>query len=849
MSTARKIDRHTFDMVPKALTSRPQWVVWKYARRDGKATKIPYQAASTNELAASNNPATWATLEQAVAAFRDNDDVDGIGYVFAADDPFIGIDFDKCRNAHGGFLPWAERWIAELGGYQEISPSGVGIKAWIRASHPIDRHKVSKLGDGSGAIEVYDQTRFFTVTGQCVGLDTLTDDRTLAFSRLYAEWFPPKAAKAKTEDRPPLIPMLPDDQTLLEKARTASNGSKFRDLYDSGNWQSHYGSQSEADLGLCQLLVFWCGIDPERIDRLFRTSAMFRAKWDGKRRDSTYGEWTIDRAISQASEFYTPGLPDPVEMARNSAKRKASTASIVSKTSTIAEYEDSFANNASSANDFEEIKIDWEPPVDRSLPAVAPFPTEVFPDEIAKYVKAIAKAVQCPIDYVGCTVLGIASGTMGMSVNVKIDEGFVEAANLNIAIVGEPGTRKSPIRKLLGGPVFEIDDRNREIYTEAKRLYEHQLQQWEAEKKGDRGPAPIPPTMVELFVDDATVEGVADVLHRNRRGILIFRDELTAWVNSLNAYRSGGKGADSEFWMSTYTGATYKVTRKGNKNEPIYLGRPCATVCGFLTPESIPTIREKKQDNGWLDRIFFSFPDYQEPVEWSEDRVPEHLIEEWKRIVWSLWNRKMVRCPETGRDYPFIVSFTPEAREAWKEFIKRLRSKKRDKTTPKWCRGPWAKMEGGCGRLALILSQLRQASEYLDDVEPRNITAKDIEDAEKLINYFQSHLFRAREQLAHVVDTGEEDGKVVLAWIRNCLFSPKHDNEVSRRMAEQPEGKKHLTGRDVSRAFGRMDHGRQRAAISWLVKHRYLAAFVRPAGEEGRMPTDIYFINPEIGEE
>jgi len=37
---------------------------------------------------------------------------------------------------------------------------------------------------------------------------------------------------------------------------------------------------SRADLALCGMLAFWCGGDPERIDRLFRRSDLMREKWD-----------------------------------------------------------------------------------------------------------------------------------------------------------------------------------------------------------------------------------------------------------------------------------------------------------------------------------------------------------------------------------------------------------------------------------------------------------------------------------------------------------------------------------------------------------------------------------------
>src|SRR5580700_1490920 len=52
------------------------------------------------------------------------------------------------------------------------------------------------------------------------------------------------------------------DQDLLEKARAATNGTRFASLYDGGDWQgAGYPSQSEADVALCGDIAFYTGPD------------------------------------------------------------------------------------------------------------------------------------------------------------------------------------------------------------------------------------------------------------------------------------------------------------------------------------------------------------------------------------------------------------------------------------------------------------------------------------------------------------------------------------------------------------------------------------------------------------
>jgi len=93
------------------------------------------------------------------------------------------------------------------------------------------------------------------------------------------------------------------DEAVIEKACKAKNGAKFMRLFYRGDTTDYAGDDSRADMALCALLAFWCENDDTQIDRIFRTSAIFRpAKWDRKTGDTTYGALTIKNA--QSAETY-----------------------------------------------------------------------------------------------------------------------------------------------------------------------------------------------------------------------------------------------------------------------------------------------------------------------------------------------------------------------------------------------------------------------------------------------------------------------------------------------------------------------------------------------------------------
>jgi putative DNA primase/helicase len=226
-----------------------------------------------------DRPATWfdyTTCATASEAF------DGVGYVFAADDPFTGVDFDACFDGDR-LHPEVGALVLVLDSFTEISPSGTGVKTIVRAAkNGFDRCRTSKTPWG-GEFECYDNARFFTITGQLLrGCPATIERRQGELERTLARVFGDQVGgeRAPIHDVSARVAST-DDETLIARACTARNGEKFARLW-SGDTKG-YGSDSEADLALAGLLAFWTGPDPARTDSLFRRSQLMRQKWDSRR--------------------------------------------------------------------------------------------------------------------------------------------------------------------------------------------------------------------------------------------------------------------------------------------------------------------------------------------------------------------------------------------------------------------------------------------------------------------------------------------------------------------------------------------------------------------------------------
>jgi putative DNA primase/helicase len=146
--------------IPKELRKRNQWVAWKFGKMkaNGKRPKIPFNPA-TGRSAKTNDPATWGSFSEARQRCE-NDNLNGIGFVFTKGDPYCGIDLDNCRNPKTGKLnKFARTIVRSLKDYAEVSPSGKGVKI-------ITKGKLPGKGINMRRIEMYDNNRYFTITGR-----------------------------------------------------------------------------------------------------------------------------------------------------------------------------------------------------------------------------------------------------------------------------------------------------------------------------------------------------------------------------------------------------------------------------------------------------------------------------------------------------------------------------------------------------------------------------------------------------------------------------------------------------------------------------------------------------------
>jgi len=306
--------------IPEELRNLNQWILWKYETRENntgesKLTKIPYQIKQASEgkkvKAKTNSPETWGSFEEAYSVLVDpvkRQGFHGLGFVFSENDNYVGVDIDHVYD------PENQEWndsaldeVLKLNSYAELSPSETGAHVILKGQKPPERCR-------SNNWEMYQALRYFTFTGNHIEetpkeiKENPTALKDLYNRRINIEGEKKGEQQNRSRGRPKKNTMVFSanpltDSEIITKCRSAKNYEVFEALYN-GNLEG-FSSQNEADLSLCGRFAFYTK-EKGQIDRLFRTSGLYRDKWE--RED--YRNDTIRKAIEGTPATYNPNYKE-----------------------------------------------------------------------------------------------------------------------------------------------------------------------------------------------------------------------------------------------------------------------------------------------------------------------------------------------------------------------------------------------------------------------------------------------------------------------------------------------------------------------------------------------------------
>jgi hypothetical protein len=282
---------------------------------------------------------------------------------------------------------------------------------------------------------------------------------------------------------------------------------------------------------------------------------------------------------------------------------------------------------------------------------------QIFQGDLAKSLQTTAKNFSISSEILLFCLLPILSARIPSETRLLINPGtdYSVPALRWIALIGETGTKKSPVLKTLLAPLMSIQKQMATKYKAEKDAYNKEYTLWK-NKKGNESEEPTPPApMVDCYFSDFTIESIGQsISDRPDDSYLVFVDELAGFFNSMDAYRKGG--GDRQKWLDLYNAGALKINRKGSPT--IFCPNTSVSILGGLQPSVLAQMIKQDtsaQDGLWNRFMFCSLPQTKTKA-FSDNSISlfdcllslytnlaaaqpsEHILSEAAKPLWEAWH-------------------------------------------------------------------------------------------------------------------------------------------------------------------------------------------------------------------
>jgi hypothetical protein len=380
-----------------------------------------------------------------------------------------------------------------------------------------------------------------------------------------------------------------------------------------------------------------------------------------------------------------------------------------------------------------------------------PLPVDALPQTVRDLVTAGAAAIGCDESYIALPALAMLGAAIGDTRVISPKRTWREPPTLWTAIVAETGSAKTPALRLALGAVHRRQDRALDKLSAAPKRY---------------------------YTTDCTVEALARLLAREPRGVLVCPDELAGWMRSQNQYRSGGRGADTQHWLSTYDGASVLIDRRSTETPYLHLPRPLVSLTGGIQPAILRAcLAGEHMVDGLSHRLMMTMPPRHVP-RWRDAGVAREIEEAIDALVNGLYDGLQRATSDYGPE-PRIVRLSREAHREYRTWYDGWIDRERA-LADEHLRGAAPKVRGRVLRLALILHCVRQVEAgVIDDAEAEALT---IRDAIALAEWSWGETERIYGMLGESpADSARRDLAALIADRPGRCITAKQLKEASRR--------------------------------------------------------------------
>jgi len=265
-------------------------------------------------------------------------------------------------------------------------------------------------------------------------------------------------------------------------------------------------------------------------------------------------------------------------------------------------------------------------PLDLILKPVETIDEDCLPEVLVDWLRPAAKVIGCPFDFLVLSAIVTAGSLIGSRVRVKAlrNSDWFVVPNLYGGIVGLPSTKKTPALEETRKPILELQTKARKEFSDKQKDFEIEAKYYERETtaiyreklcleetkaKIKSLSEPDQPIMRRYETNDITTPKLAQFLAENPNGLLQFRDELTGWLNSLDAdYDTNARTLILELWKGAIS---YEKARVGDGEIQIQSGT--LSIIGSIQPSRLQKYVAEAysfdKSDGFLQRFLLIYPD------------------------------------------------------------------------------------------------------------------------------------------------------------------------------------------------------------------------------------------------
>jgi hypothetical protein len=269
-----------------------------------------------------------------------------------------------------------------------------------------------------------------------------------------------------------------------------------------------------------------------------------------------------------------------------------------------------------------------------------PFPIDALPPIWGDWMRTTADVKSIPVEMYALPAMAAAASAISHAVVAHPWDDWHAPAIIWPVVIAPSGSMKtSPFKDATIG----ARDQQRRLdteYREAFERYECECREWKVKEKmlskpenrenrGELPPEPRRPKPETCLLGNTTTEALLQVAAESSCGQLVAKSELSGWLDSMGAYKSGkGASGDDAEWNEAYDGGESRINRK--TSPPLVIPRFMACVTGTIQPkiwEAAATHRNR--ESGLLPRFLPALVNPPPPY-WNGETTPPHLKEDFR---------------------------------------------------------------------------------------------------------------------------------------------------------------------------------------------------------------------------